>query len=924
MPAWPLASDFSNILQNTKLAFRDASLKMLEIEKDAHQQPRARSGAFANVYKGSDPRTREPICVRVFTSASAERRDRYRAISEYLATRRLASLVRFNYQNEGIRSAGDGKWYPLVTMDWVRGEQLFDWVQARCQRQDRAALGKAAEAWVAMLRELRAAQIAHGDLQHGNILVDEQDRLKLVDYDCMCVPALAGLKNLEIGVDPYQHPERNESTRLSENLDNFSALFIYVALRALAAEPDLWQAHVVGTQYDKLLIRREDLQEPGTSALIRRLRRSPDGEVQRLSQRLVELTLARLEQIPALDELLFSFSTVETLLNRRDFDAAVELFSRHRKQIVEAPAVLRPRLQDAQLRVAARLQLEQAVGLGDEAAMQRCYQPKLLDDYPTAQAAVQLARDAVRVVPVLARLEALSQRQQWHEFVRAWDQHQALLAGRKSAAAYAALADAWRKRNVACDELLARLRPPGGEPAQVAAAWDRLQQLGGHPASHPFRQQIDLIVSRHRAWVQFCNAPRHASDEADRLLVGAWDETLFAGWKPAEAQRPLAVAAQARLNLLDRVSRLTQQPVSPDSDRELADIGRQLPADYEFAQRAALAATSARRRALRALRKSLPEPASDIAIAVASQKLATAGGMTLLSAAEAQRVSLAIQRLPWLKRLKPLRCDYSPAQAGDHDAGLLQAWNEELLADCLDARPWRVAWKAARRRQKLLAALSVAIEGGDKLRAVALAADACLQDYPLPANWAQTLQAMARDAAAIQELLVALSGDDPRRLLSAFDAPTIAKNEAHFAPHRQKLLAWMGSDILPAARMRLGPPLAQPAISHRAGALWICWNWPQPRFTDTCVLAVSRDEPGPADELNNQSLCRKLHVDRRSFEDAGGGRLLQLEPAWDGCYISVWAIVNLGFRALASEPVVLGQLAGPLAAARLKPKGALW
>ena len=34
-------------------------------------------------------------------------------------------------------------------------------------------------------------------------------RLKLVDYDGMCVPALVGRRNLEFGVAPYQHPRRN-------------------------------------------------------------------------------------------------------------------------------------------------------------------------------------------------------------------------------------------------------------------------------------------------------------------------------------------------------------------------------------------------------------------------------------------------------------------------------------------------------------------------------------------------------------------------------------------------------------------------------------------------------------------------------------------------------------------------------------------
>ena len=67
--SWPLASDFNTVLQNPAFAFADAELKKVEIEKDANRQPRARSGAFANVYKAIYPNGKAPVAVRVFTSA---------------------------------------------------------------------------------------------------------------------------------------------------------------------------------------------------------------------------------------------------------------------------------------------------------------------------------------------------------------------------------------------------------------------------------------------------------------------------------------------------------------------------------------------------------------------------------------------------------------------------------------------------------------------------------------------------------------------------------------------------------------------------------------------------------------------------------------------------------------------------------------
>src|SRR5579871_2076386 len=124
--AWPLATDFVPMLQNPQIGFRDPALKNCTIEIDSNNQPRARSGAFAVVYKGSYPQGGD-VCVRVFTTASEERRERYSAISNYLAGRKLSSLVNFAYSDSGIKCARDGEWYPLVTMEWVDGEVLFDW-----------------------------------------------------------------------------------------------------------------------------------------------------------------------------------------------------------------------------------------------------------------------------------------------------------------------------------------------------------------------------------------------------------------------------------------------------------------------------------------------------------------------------------------------------------------------------------------------------------------------------------------------------------------------------------------------------------------------------------------------------------------------------------------------------------------------------
>jgi serine/threonine protein kinase len=299
---WPLASHFQASLQNPKFAFRDPQLQSCSFAKDALGQPRAWSGSFAVVYKMIDSQG-HPRALRVFSTASPQKRERYDCIAEYLRTRKISALIGFEYRNEEIRSSGDGKRYPVVLMDWVEGQTLFQWVRSHCRANERARLDEAARYWLALTQELSETQIAHGDLQHANVLVTPTGQLKLVDYDGMCVPALVGQRNFETGTPPYQHPGRNGDTLLSLRLDDFSTLLVYVVLRALAAEPPLWSRYVEQVGHDKLLFRQDDFRDPDKSALRRDLQRSPDPQVHELAECLFASAVGGIDQVPRLNEL---------------------------------------------------------------------------------------------------------------------------------------------------------------------------------------------------------------------------------------------------------------------------------------------------------------------------------------------------------------------------------------------------------------------------------------------------------------------------------------------------------------------------------------------------------------------------------------------------------------------------------------------
>jgi hypothetical protein len=220
------------------------------------------AGQFAYVFKLNIAHKGEAKAVRCFRGFIADREQRYRAISEHLKTVVDSPLARFEYHPAGILV--EGRRYPIVVMDWVSGLSLDSYIAHVLDRRD--VLRDLAEDWIRVLRRLREARIAHGDLQHGNILV-ENGLLRLVDFDGMYVPAMAGWTACENGHEHYQHP-RKTAKDFGPNVDNFSGLVIYLSLLALSEDPELWRDY----HDENLIFTKHDFLAPANSALFRRLR----------------------------------------------------------------------------------------------------------------------------------------------------------------------------------------------------------------------------------------------------------------------------------------------------------------------------------------------------------------------------------------------------------------------------------------------------------------------------------------------------------------------------------------------------------------------------------------------------------------------------------------------------------------------------
>jgi hypothetical protein len=292
--AWPLSQDYNEAIQDMASSFGDPDLKQGEAATNALGIPVPRSGNFADVYEVTTPKGK--WAVKCFTRQIPGLRERYKEISAYLKQTPLPFMVDFSYLEQGIRVRGE--WYPVLKMQWVEGFNLNQFVKDNADKP--AILDVLCQLWVKLAAKLRESDMAHCDLQHGNVLLVPGSKagsvaVKLVDYDGMCVPALTMLKTIEVGHPNFQHPQRAKDGIYSLEVDRFSHLVIYTAVRALmTGGKALWEKFDNG---DNLLFKASDFEKPGQSPLFQELWAFPDPGVQTLAQQTLHMVGIKIHPI---------------------------------------------------------------------------------------------------------------------------------------------------------------------------------------------------------------------------------------------------------------------------------------------------------------------------------------------------------------------------------------------------------------------------------------------------------------------------------------------------------------------------------------------------------------------------------------------------------------------------------------------------
>lgn len=249
-------TDITNSIKNAKVCFHDVALKN-GIPEMCNGRPICFSGNYGAVFKFDCNSI--PKAVRVWTkdlSLMPELPQRAEVLSSKIRQIQKDFFVDFKYIEKGLLVSG--QWTPIVVMDWCKGQNLKDFIQKNIRNPE--ALETFAKNFLEMIRFFHENHISHGDLQHGNILVNEDCSIRLIDYDSLYIecPGFSGKIEEIKGLPAYQHPNRMNNLYANDKVDYFSELIIYLSIVALIEDPNIWTFDNIMNKDYSLLFEQQD------------------------------------------------------------------------------------------------------------------------------------------------------------------------------------------------------------------------------------------------------------------------------------------------------------------------------------------------------------------------------------------------------------------------------------------------------------------------------------------------------------------------------------------------------------------------------------------------------------------------------------------------------------------------------------------
>ena len=931
---WPEKGDYVNALQNPQNCFEDRGLKESAVE--CRRQlikgkelltPQARNGAFASVFRLNHANG-TATALRVFHTKppSEENIKRLKAISQHLnglGTKRPHFLLKFNYEPRGIFCKG--AWRPIQTMEWLDGKPLGTWYEERMRAKDYGVICSMADHWEKLVHSLQDLKIAHGDLQHGNVMVRPDNTPVLVDYDGMCVPKLVEtplLPCLEFGLPGYVHPKRNEAP-LNLDLDHFPAWIILIALRATASDPRLFKTFVEEPEIESLLFTQEDIHKPESSKLWPALLKSPDTEVAGWTADLRACLDRPFAEIPPFQsdptaKLVELCKSVDA-----DWDAIdveVNRLTKLRKLLpTNHPAQVK--LAHARQRITARDKLRAALKAAEASTDPRpvaaLFDPTVFRNWPSQQPLVQAAMEACGRANLLAELETASLNPaDGRRLVELWDRHRKSLARCAPAQPFSQQAEAWRKRIKAAKDYSDALAAQPVSEKRIATAWTHVLDAGPpHPCiTQNEKSRGKTAIARSAVLDQLRSIPpdsKALSESIDRRLVDLWNnhKAVLNGCVEASGYPARVAAAASRLDILKVVESAFQREAK---DSDIVAAAESLSPQYDYHLRERVSKAREGELHFAGLRKLLEKPGvSDLALAEEWMKVKTAHPKqaALLDQSRLDRCKLALLRTKIIKDMESaVQKIKAPYELDKRLMAIWQAGKAEV-AESVDLNRFKQKIMLANARLKALETLKRAVQT-QNLSAIrgafAVPRIPNFAEYPPVVEMRPKVDEMIRLANWGDELRRKLEtcGKNPGFPLTPDDLENLRQTGPQLKPATQeKVLRLISERLWPTVNLAANPGL--PTVSSGPNpTAKVRWTWTGMNLVSWFEVATS------ANPLSEPSQAERSRIGRCRPEDHardGGGRIVAIRNG-ESQYVNIWPVLNLRWTTIHGPPIHIGPI----------------
>jgi serine/threonine protein kinase len=296
MSNYPSRTDIVTAMRNPQISYKSNELVGGSIIQKGSRIIQY-SGGYTSVFPFNS-KNNGKVAIRLWIADIGDAKKRSLEISNYLENLNNDYFAGFKYLDDAILI--NGSLHSVVIMDWVDGFTVKEYVNDNISNSSKILA--LAENFKQMVFYFHQQNIAHGDLQHGNILIKNNGSLVAIDYDSMYIKPLDGMVDTIKGLEGYQHPERKSNKYIHEKLDYFSELVIYLSLLVYADNPNLWNEYYAT---EDLLFSKEDLLNPNNSALINSLLSSHNPTIAELTEKLKEeLTANDISMLRPLEDLL--------------------------------------------------------------------------------------------------------------------------------------------------------------------------------------------------------------------------------------------------------------------------------------------------------------------------------------------------------------------------------------------------------------------------------------------------------------------------------------------------------------------------------------------------------------------------------------------------------------------------------------------